>query len=231
MRKKFLIFILVIKYMNVYTLYPSYNHDKTVIILHGMNQDYCEISKMCRSIKKLQKGMKFIIPMCEPIDISWPDDEEQNSISWYNYFSRYDNHMKHDIINIKEFNEKVKNINDLIINESKIIDSEKISLIGISQGGTVSICSALTIKLKINKIICIDTIFLHSYFDYRHFIKNLSQNFIVFQSNNDTIYNPKFQDYTYNILKQYNHNVIKSNYDLSHCEDMDVIENFIISKL
>lgn len=217
--------------MDVYTIYPTYKHTETVIILHGMNQDYDEISKICKNIKKSKRGIKFIMPVCKPINISWPDNEEQNSIAWYNYFSRYDNHMKHDIIDINQFNNKVTNICDLIVNESKIINSEKISLIGISQGGTVAISASLTIKLKINKIICIDTIFLHSYFDYRYFTKNLPQNFIIFQSTNDTIYNPSFQDYTYNILKGYNHNVIKSNYDLTHCEDMDTIQKFIVSKL
>ena len=135
--------------MDVYTIYPTYKHTKTVIILHGMNQDYDEISKICKNIKKSKRGIKFIIPICKPINISWPDNEEQNSIAWYNYFSRYDNHMKHDIIDINQFNNKVKTISNLIVSESKIIDSEKISLIGISQGGTVAISSALTIKLKI----------------------------------------------------------------------------------
>jgi predicted esterase len=215
--------------MDIYTINPTYKHTKTVIILHGMNQEYEEINNLCRSIKKSKRGIKFIFPICKPIDISWPDNVEKDSISWYNYFSRYDNHMKHDLIDQDEFNYKVKEICNIIKNETKYIDSKNITLVGISQGGTVAINSGLLVDVKLNQVICIDTIFLHSYFDYGNF--KIKQVFTIFQSTKDNIYNPLFQDYTYDVLNNYGNIIIKNIHNLTHCEDMYIIEKFIISKL
>jgi len=203
------------------------NHTKTIIILHGLN--HTNLDEIVAKINK-KRGVKILIPIANKILIKWPDSKEEEVHSWYNYYTRYDNMIKHDIINLPEFNKNSQSIKNLIVQESKIIDPSKIYLCGISQGGTVAINVALQLEFKINKIICIDTIFLHSYFDYRKFGK-CNQKFTVFQSKNDTVYNPEFQNYCYSILKRYNHELDTRLFDFEHTESMEEISEFIVSNI
>lgn len=216
--------------MYIKTIHPK-NHKRTVILLHGMGQDISEMINIKKYINRFKRGIKYIIPVADYMDISWPDGEEKNISSWYNYFTRYDNKFKHDILDKSQ----LKNVTDKIINiinsESKIVDPSKISLIGLSQGGTVCINAALMLNFTIRNIICIDTIFLHSYFDFKFFNNNIKQNFTIFQSNNDIIYNPLFQDYCYNMIKNYNNFIYKQNFNTTHCENMGIISKFITSYL
>ena len=214
--------------MYIKTLLPK-KHIRTIILLHGMNQDISEMINMTKYINKYKKGNKIIIPTADNIDINWPDGKEKNISSWYNYFTRYDNKVKHDIIDSVQLKNITNEIVNIIKQESKIIDPGKITLIGISQGGTVCINAALMLQFKIKNVICIDTIFLHSYFDFKFFNnKNSRQDFKVFQSSKDTIYNPIFQDYCYNMLKNYNNPVEKKIFNLTHCENMNTVAGFII---
>ena len=135
-------------------------HIQTVIILHGMNQYINYILYIANKMKIKNPNTKIIIPVADKINIIWPDGKQEKCISWYNYFTRYDNLIKHDIINRIEFEENTNKITSLIDNESKLISPEMISLIGISQGGTICINAALNINYKIKTIMCIDTIFL-----------------------------------------------------------------------
>lgn len=213
--------------MYIKTLLPK-THIRTIILLHGMNQDVSEMISITKYINKYKKGNKFIIPVADNIDISWPDGKETNISSWYNYFTRYDNKVKHDILDSIQLKNNTSKLVNIIKTESKIIDPNKITLIGISQGGTVCINAALMLDFKIKNIICIDTIFLHSYFDYKFFKNNVYQDFKVFQSSNDDIYNPYFQNYCYDIIKQYNNTIEKKVFKLSHCENIIIISKFIV---
>ena len=213
--------------MYIKTLLPK-KHMRTIILLHCMNQDISEMIDITKYINKYKKGNKFIIPVADNIDIHWPDGKEKNILSWYNYFTRYDNKVKHDIIDTNQLKNITNEIVNLIKNESKIIDPRKITTIGISQGGTVCINAALILQFKIKNVICIDTIFLHSYFDFKFFNNKCRQDFKVFQSSRDTIYNPFFQDYCYDILKNYNNSVEKKIFNLTHCENINTIARFII---
>lgn len=213
--------------MYIKTLLPK-THMRTIILLHGMNQDVSEMISITKYINKYKKGNKFIIPVADNIDISWPDGKETNISSWYNYFTRYDNKVKHDILDSVQLKNNTSKLVNIIKTESKIIDPNKITLIGISQGGTVCINAALMLDFKIKNVICIDTIFLHSYFDYKFFKNNVYQDFKVFQSSNDDIYNPYFQDYCYDIIKQYNNKIEKKVFKLSHCQNINIISKFIV---
>ena len=213
--------------MYIKTLLPR-THARTIILLHGMNQDISEMLNITKYINKHKKGNKFIIPIADKIDIDWPNGKEKNISSWYNYFTRYDNKVKHDIIDSVQLKNITSEIVNIIKNESKIVDPSNISLIGISQGGTVCINAALMLNFKIKNVICIDTIFLHTYFDFKFFKNNSCKDFKVFQSSRDTIYNPFFQDYCYDILRNYNKTIEKKIFNLSHCENMNTIASFII---
>lgn len=203
------------------------NHLKTIIILHGLN--HTNLDEIVSKINK-KRGVKILIPIAKKILIKWPDSKEEEAHSWYNYYTRYDNMIKHDIINLPEFNKNSESIKNLIEQESKIIDPSKIYLCGISQGGTIAINVGLQLNFKINRIICVDTIFLHCYFDYRIFGKS-SQKFSVLQSKNDTVYNPQFQDHCYAILKRYNYEIDKKILDSEHTESMEQISDFIVSNI
>ncbi len=206
---------------------PKLKHIKTVIILHGLNQCEKSIINITNLIKFKKRGVKFILPFANKINIFWPDGSSEYSVSWYNYYSRYDNLFKHDLINIAEFKKNTEYILDIIEQESKIIDSSRIFLCGISQGGTIAINVSLNLKIKINSIICIDTIFLHLHHDFR--IKNLSHVYYIYKSNNDTIYNPRFQEYCYSLLENLKNKIIIKEHDLKHCESEIEMSNFLSS--
>lgn len=214
--------------MDIRTIFPKYSHYQTIIILHGMNQDIDDIMYIVNKIKSKKIGTKFIIPIAKKMKIVWSDGKIEECISWYNYFTRYDNLNKHDIINFLEFNENTDKIVDIINEESKIISPEMISLIGISQGGTICINAALKLKFKIKNIKCIDTIFLHTYYKYK---KAPSQHFQVLQSKKDEIYNPSFQNHCYSLLRSYN-NIVKIHIrDNFHCENTDSIIRYILKTM
>lgn len=212
--------------MNVIIIKPENKHVETMIILHGMNQDINDIHFIINKIKKNKSGIKFIIPVAKKMTIDWPSGSEKNCLSWYNYFTRYDNLIKHDIIDLIQFEDATKFVTDIINKESKLIEHSMITLIGISQGGTVCINAALRLNFKIKNIKCIDTIFLHNYYKYR---ECKSQVFQVLQSRYDVIYNPFFQKYCYNLLKSYNNEVNLFYRNRGHCENLDSIARFIIN--
>tara|TARA_B100000085_G_scaffold238649_1_gene228245 strand:- start:393 stop:1037 length:645 start_codon:yes stop_codon:yes gene_type:complete len=211
--------------MDINIIKPDNLHYQTIIILHGLNQDISDITYIVNKIKKRKVGIKFIIPVAHKMDISWPSGVQKNCSSWYNYFTRYDNLKKHDIINLVEFENATQQIIELVKKESKIIDPRFITLIGISQGGTVCINAALRLNICLKSIKCIDTIFLHTYHSH-HICKK--QNFQILQSEKDEIYNPLFQDYCYDLLKSYGHDVTIFHRDSHHCEDLDSIFLFIL---
>ena len=213
--------------MNVKIIDSDSMHQNTIIILHGMNQDVNDILYIIDKIKSKEKlkFTKFIIPIAEKMNIIWPDGKKEKCNSWYNYFTRYDNLIKHDIINSIEFEKNTDEIVKLINEEAKLISPDCISLIGISQGGTICINSGLNLKFKIKNIICIDTIFLHTYYKFTPF---KLQNFKILISTKDEIYNPTFQRYCYSLLKSYKHEVNIFTRDNYHCENSDSIAKFIM---
>ena len=216
--------------MKIIVKRPNGKHVRTLIILHGMNQDERDLDVIIKLIKNKRRGTKIILPIADPLYIKWPDCTGEIINSWYNYYTRYDNMVKHDTINIGDFNKNTVKIKEIIENECSFIDPSKIFLCGISQGGTIAIDASLKLKFKINSILCIDTIFMHSYFDYINF-SDISQKFIVHQSKNDEIYNTFFQDYCYSVLKNYGHTIEKFMFESSHTECMADIADFISSKI
>lgn len=205
-------------------------HTETLILLHTYNQDKNDIIKIVNKIQAIRKNLKVVVPICSKMNVQWPNGREETCISWYNYFSEYNGFFKHDIIDLIGFYKSVNRIIDLIKHEVNILGKyNKITLCGMSQGGTVAIHAALTIEKTINKVICIDTVFMHSYFDYLKF--ETIQRFEVFQSENDLIYSPLFQDYCYYELTKYGNIVNIEKYYKTHTECFDFITEYIIEKL
>lgn len=213
--------------MRINIINPEFTHMKTIIFLQSLNQSLDEIKQIVESINNKNRGVKFIIPIADKINTVWPNGVQEKINSWYNYYSWNNNLKKHDDICLEEFNKNSLEIKKIIENEAKFINPKKIYVIGISQGGTIAIDTCLKLPFNIKKVICIDTIFLHDYF----FEKYTKQNFVVFQSKNDTVYNPKFQDYCYSILEDNKCKVDKSVFNFSHTEDIHFIIKFINSNI
>ena len=161
----------------------SGNHVFTVIILHGLYQETLEIEYMIKIVNC--DFIKWIIL-------------EGKGTKWYNYYTQRDNHHRHDKINYTQFKCSCRYLKMIIKRELRYIPSEKLYIVGISQGGTVCINTALSLKIKLGGIICIDTIFLSDYISDIFFIK---QKFNILISSKDKIYNPNFQKNCYDLLR------------------------------
>ena len=215
------------------TIYNSLSkHKTTLFLINGLNQTVDDLTLIINKIINSNKHTKIIIPHPKRMDITWPDGEKQYSInSWYNYYSRYDNKFKHDIINKQDFLDSTEQLSNLVneeINHNPDID---IVLCGISQGGTIAINYSSLSTIKFKSILCIDTIFMHSYIDFKDIKKTPKQNYNILISTKDEIYNPEFQLYCYNLLDNCN-NVVNINYrNTYHCENFSYIADFIIFRI
>jgi predicted esterase len=189
----------------------SGNHKFTAIILHGLYQDTLEIKSMIKRIN------------CD--FIKWVILEGKGT-KWYNYYTQRDNHQRHDKINYNQFTNSCRYLKKNVKRELKYIPSEKIYLLGISQGGTVCINTTLSLKIKLGGIICIDTIFLS---DYMSDISFLKQKFNILISSKDKVYNPNFQKNCYDLLRFFGNEIHISERNKKHCEDISEICDYIQS--
>jgi predicted esterase len=189
----------------------SKNHTTTVIILHGLYQDILEIESMIKMIDR--DSVKWIIL-------------EGKGTKWYNYYTQRDNHRRHDKINYNQFKYSCCFLERAIKRELRYIPSEKLYILGISQGGTVCINTALNLKIKLGGIICIDTIFLS---DYISDISFLRQIFHILISRRDRIYNPNFQKNCYDLLRFFGNEINVTERNKEHCEDIPEICDYIHS--
>ena len=114
----------------------------------------------------------------------------------------------------------------IVKQELKYIASEKLYLLGISQGGTVCINTALSLKFKLGGVICIDTIFLSDYISDISFLK---QSFYTLISSKDKIYNPDFQKVCYDLLRFFGNTLNITERNKKHCEDVEEICDYIHS--
>jgi predicted esterase len=187
----------------------SGNHTFTVIILHGLYQDTIEIESMIRSINR--DFIKWIIL-------------EGRGTKWYSYYTQRDNHQRHDKINYIQFTRSCSCLKKIVKQELRYTPRENLYMLGISQGGTVCINTALSLKIKLGGIICIDTIFLS---DYISDISFLRQKFIVLISSKDKIYNPNFQKNCYDLLRFFGNDIIVTERNKKHCEDISEICDYI----
>lgn len=186
-------------------------HKFTVIILHGLYQDTLEIKSMIEKIN------------CD--FIKWVILEGRNK-KWYNYYTYRDNQRRHDKINYIQFKYSCCFLEKSIKRELRYIPSEKLYILGISQGGTVCINTALSLKFKLGGIICIDTIFLS---DYMSDISFLKQKFNILISLKDKIYNPNFQKNCYDLLRFFGNEIHITERNKKHCEDISEICEYIQS--
>lgn len=193
------------------------NHKFTLILLHGMNMEIKYLYKIVKKLQNNNKNLKIILPIANRINIDWPTEKEYNILSWYNYYTRYDNENKHDIIDINQFNIQTENIYKILDREIELLkNSKSIVISGISQGGTLAFNIGINYKYKLGGIIGIHTIFMNNIINF-----NNNYNLIpiyLFSGDSDNIYNINFQNISLNILRERKYNIywnIEKN--LGHC--------------
>jgi predicted esterase len=166
-----------------------------------------------------------MIKMIDRYSVKWIILEGKGT-KWYNYYTQRDNHRRHDKINYNQFKYSCCFLERAIKRELRYIPSEKLYILGISQGGTVCINTALNLKIKLGGIICIDTIFLS---DYISDISFLRQIFHILISRRDRIYNPNFQKNCYDLLRFFGNEINVTERNKEHCEDIPEICDYIHS--
>lgn len=193
-------------------------HKFTIILLHGMYQSNNDLIELSRNIQENNKNIKIILPNAPLRNIHWPNGIEKNIHSWYNYYTRRDGELIHDIININDFNNQIYNINKVIKKEVEILKNSKNIIIGgISQGGTLALYYGLTSKFILGGIIGIHTVLLDNLIKKYEKLNNIPLH--LFSGNDDEIYNIKLQKKSLKNLKDLNYNI---NWEiinkLKHCE-------------
>ena len=211
-------------------------HIFTIILLHGMYQNYKSLKNISLKIKKNNQFIKVIILNAPKIDIDWPQGKEYNVSSWYNYYTRYDGKMKLDIINLKNFYEQVNRLELLIEQEvlTHYINPNNILLMGVSQGGTIAMHAALNSKYKIGGIIGIHTLFLYNLIKNYYKINKIP--IYLLSGREDEVYNLNLQKKAIDNLYQNNFTITWDIIEnLKHCEyymhEDELILNYIDSNL
>lgn len=173
--------------MKIY--YPKKQHLYSIIMLHGMYCDNTSFNDLVIKIQKINQHVKIILPNAPVRDIDWPEGKENDVNSWYNYFTRKDGELEHDIIDKKQYNEESDKIKKLIEEESTYINYSNIILLGESQGGTIVSKLALETKNQIGAFILIDSVFMDNIL-----ISNVKYpNIYIYSSENDEVYTVELQ--------------------------------------
>ena len=186
-------------------------HKITVIILHGFNQDISEMEYISNLINKECDFIRWVIL-------------EGKGMKWYDYYTQRDNHNRHDKINYTHFTQSCDYLKKTIHDELKLIQSDNLYLVGISQGGTICINTAINLNCRLGGTICIDTIFLS---DYMSDVSFFQQVFFALISTKDKVYNPNFQTICYNFLRFLGNEIHITKRDTQHCKNTIEICNYI----
>ena len=208
-------------------LSPIENHEYTLIILHGMYQSNKSIYSLAESIQKFFKNLKIILPCAPKRNISWKTPSEKNVNSWYDYYTKNDGLDIHDIINETDFHEQCNRINLVIKKEVLLIDSKKIIIMGISQGGTLAFNIGLHCDCELGGIIGMHTLFMDIIST-----KNINKIPIhLFSGENDNIYSIQLQKNSLQKLQK----ILKIKWiiekKLGHCEYSIKELPFIVNSL
>jgi predicted esterase len=204
-------------------------HLYTIIILHGMYQDYTSLLELSNDIQKHNRNIKVILPNAPRRTINWSNGKEENIRAWYNYYTRRDGEMRHDIIEHTHFIDQTERINKIIDGECKLISSKNIIIAGVSQGGTIAFNIGLHSPYKLGGIIGIHTVFMDNIIS----INNMNKIPIyLFSGEKDSIYNIKLQKRSCKNLYKLNYKIewyIESN--LEHCEYSSQENLFIVNSI
>mgnify|MGYP003675232482 CR=1 FL=1 len=209
--------------------YPYEKHIYTIIILHGMYQTDTSLYKIAELIRSNNSNIKIILPRAPLRTINWPTESEDNVYSWYNYYTRRDGEMQHDIINKHEFTEQTNIIYNIIEKELKTIDPKNIIISGVSQGGTIAFNVGLNFKFKLGGIIGIHTILMDNIIKLNN-INNIPLH--LFSGKLDEIYDINLQKNSLSKLINKKHKInwhIEKN--LYHCQESNKEYEFVFDAI
>ena len=173
------------------------NYEYVIILLHGMYSNHKYFEKLPNILNN--KKIKYIFPDAPNMTINWPDKNEYNIQSWYNYYTDYSGLMKYDKINYDDFKYNRNIILDIIYQESKIISFKNIFIGGSSQGGTLAIDIAMNCSNELGGLFCLRTILMNN-------VTKVNKNYynmpiFIFSGNKDDVYTIKLQKKSFNKLK------------------------------
>lgn len=191
-------------YYKTKIIYPIKKHKYSIILLHGMYGDYNSFNNFLNYFKDytIFDNIKFIIPSSYNINLHYNILPEYNIKSWYDYFTMYDGLNKIDNIGIQEFQYQSDRIKQIITNEAKYIDNNKIYILGVSQGGTLLFNILNKLNFNIGGLIAINTIYMHKYTKLQK--KYNKTPIYIYSLLKDEIYPHKFQKKCFKILSNKN---------------------------
>ena len=187
-------------YDNCKIIYPSYEHKYSVILLHGMDSapkyfdnliDYLSSNHIYSHILT---NTKFIFPEAPIMNINFPNNTLVNVNSWYNYYTRYDNLNKIDLINTLDFRYQTIRILNIILSEYMLLkgNNKNIYIGGISQGGTIAYNLLSFLPFNIGGLISIKSIFMYKYTKLKKY--NIKSRIYMFNAEDDEVYNSELQN-------------------------------------
>nr|AGZ15437.1 TeCe [Isochrysis galbana] len=148
---------------------PSGPHTHTAILLHGM---YCSPESsdtfvgLPAAVKSLGllPGIKYVFPHAPRRTISWPTGPEANVASWYNYYTRRDGELEHDVLNEAHLASQTRRIHSIVEREAALLggDARRIMLGGSSQGGTVALHATINYHRPLGALLCLRSCLIDS---------------------------------------------------------------------
>jgi len=188
---------------------PEDEHTHTVIMLHGM---YCHPEE-CALYNALPsylaylgvRSIKFVYPRAPLRTISWPTGPEANVASWYNYYTRRDGCLEHDVIEQAHLESQSRRVHAILEREAQILngDVSRIVLGGTSQGGTVGLHAAISYGRPLGGLLCLRSCLVETVTVPRDRRSAVSKTPIfVFMCGEDSVYAPPLAARGYSLLEE-----------------------------
>tara|TARA_B100000925_G_scaffold194320_1_gene147125 strand:+ start:1737 stop:2396 length:660 start_codon:yes stop_codon:yes gene_type:complete len=217
--------------MSTISIHPRVLHKNTLIVLHGM---YCDAKTTKEYFKDLIDKMpytKFIFVESPKMTINWPQGNESNVKSWYNYYTRKDGVLDHDDINIDDMNNQCDILLRIVEKESNLLkDSKKVGICGISQGGTVCLHALMKSNKPLWGVFCLRSVLMVNITTVNPVRQDTP--IYIFSGDKDEVYLLKLQKISY-IHLEYNGYRIDWHIEqgLNHSDYSDTELKFLYNKL
>jgi phospholipase/carboxylesterase len=139
--------------MESHILYPTREHQATIIWLHGLGADGYDFAPAAEELGLLEQGVKFIFPHAPVRPITINQGYEMRG--WYDIVTLDRDHFIHDVEGIEASSAFV---HQLIEEELRLgVPLSKIILVGFSQGGAIALYAGLTFPQSVGGLIGLST--------------------------------------------------------------------------
>jgi len=193
---------------------PTETHTHTVVMLHGMysHPEDCGMYMGLPSYLAFLgvKSIKFVFPRAPIRTITWPSGPEANVASWYNYYTRRDGCLEHDVIEQAHLESQSRRVHAILDREAQLLGSDvsRIVLGGTSQGGTVALHAAISYGRPLGGLLCLRSCLVETVTVPRDRRSAVSKTPIfVFMCGEDSVYAPPLAARGYNLLESVGHHI------------------------